>query len=281
MAPETTALNPSLLQDQVASLLVQPLEAASIVLSNGVQTFQTNSELRVPRLTSGATVGFVAEGANIPESGVAFDEIRMLPSTLQSIKVITTVTNELVRQSVVGIDAALKTRLVTDVANGIDTALLSGTGAANTVKGILNFAGNTTGVFDNADPDTLMDGLAAAYSDNVQPTRIFVSVADWAVMSKLKESTGSKRYLFEANVHDGPTYSFAGVPVVVSPKIPVGKVLIADMSKIAVAVDVAPSVTIDSSGPYFINDTTGFRVIARYDIAALHDEAVVVLTDAP
>ena len=78
--------------------------------------------------TSGATVGFVAEGAVIPEDGVAFDEVKLLPSSRKSLKVIVTVTNELVRQSVVGIDGVLKTRLVTDVANALDTALLTGTG---------------------------------------------------------------------------------------------------------------------------------------------------------
>lgn len=138
MAPETTTGNPTLLAEQVASLLVQPLEAASVVLSNGVQVFQTNTELRIPRLTAGATAGFVAEGAVIPEGDVAFDEVRLLPSTLKSLKVIVTVTNELVRQSVVGIDDVLKTRLVTDVANALDTALLTGAGTSNTIKGIIN-----------------------------------------------------------------------------------------------------------------------------------------------
>ena len=38
---ETTAANPQLLADQVSSLLVQPLEAASVVLSSGPRIFDT------------------------------------------------------------------------------------------------------------------------------------------------------------------------------------------------------------------------------------------------
>lgn len=281
MAPETTTGNPALLAEQVASLLVQPLEAASVVLSNGVQVFQTNTELRIPRLTAGATAGFVAEGAVIPEGDVAFDEVRLLPSTLKSLKVIVTVTNELVRQSVVGIDDVLKTRLVTDVANALDTALLTGAGTSNTIKGIINQTGVTTGVLDPADPDSILDGIAAARADNVEPNRIFMSGADFATMSKLKEGTASKRYLLEANIHAGPTYSFAGIPLVVTNKLPVGKTVIADTSQIAVAQDVAPSVAIDTGGSYFASDLTAFRVVARYDLGLLHPEGVVVLTDAP
>lgn len=51
---ETTAANPELLQEQVASLLVQPLEAASVVLSSGPRIFDTASPLRIPKLMSGA-----------------------------------------------------------------------------------------------------------------------------------------------------------------------------------------------------------------------------------
>ena len=62
MASETTTANPELLQTQVAQLLVQPLEAASVVLASGVRIFDTAGPLRIPKLTAGASVGFVAEG---------------------------------------------------------------------------------------------------------------------------------------------------------------------------------------------------------------------------
>ena len=48
MASKTTAANPALLPSQVANILVQPLQAASIVLSSGVRIFDTNGPLRIP-----------------------------------------------------------------------------------------------------------------------------------------------------------------------------------------------------------------------------------------
>jgi hypothetical protein len=65
VASETTTANPELIQTQVASLLVQPLEAASVVLASGVRIFDTAGPLRIPKLTAGASVGFVAELAAI------------------------------------------------------------------------------------------------------------------------------------------------------------------------------------------------------------------------
>jgi hypothetical protein len=46
---------PSYSQTQVAQLLVQPLEAASVVLGSGVRIFDTGP-LRIPKLTAGASV---------------------------------------------------------------------------------------------------------------------------------------------------------------------------------------------------------------------------------
>lgn len=88
MASQTTTANPELLQEQVANILVQPLEAASVVLSSGVRIFDTSSPLRIPKLVAGASVGFVAEGGLIPEADVDFGEISLMPSTLKSLKVL-------------------------------------------------------------------------------------------------------------------------------------------------------------------------------------------------
>ena len=88
MASETTAADPELLQTQVAQLLVQPLEAASVVLASGVRIFDTAGPLRIPKLTAGASVGFVAEGGLIPEADVDFGEVAMMPSNRTSLKVL-------------------------------------------------------------------------------------------------------------------------------------------------------------------------------------------------
>ena len=112
MATQTTGNLPTLQQDQIASLLVQPLEAESVFLAAGPKIIDTNGPIRVPRIASGLTVGFVGEGAQIPEASVGMDEVTMLPSTLKSLKVLSRVTSEVLRSSAVALDSILKQRPV-------------------------------------------------------------------------------------------------------------------------------------------------------------------------
>lgn len=175
MASETTAANPELLQSQLASLLVQPPKAASVVLSSGPRIFDIASPLRIPKLTSGASVEFVGESGLIPEAGVDFGEITVMPSDRTSLKVLLRFTNELLRQSVIGRDATLKQRLVTDVSNALDTALLTGDGADDDITGLIHQADVQTGTLDVTDADSLLDAIALASAAAVTPNRWFIN----------------------------------------------------------------------------------------------------------
>ena len=117
MVNSTTTAN-ELIQEQVASILVQPLEAASVVLSSGPRIFDSSEPLRIPRLVSGFTPAFVAENAEIPESDADFGELTLMPSDRKGIKALTRFSNELLRQSHVSLDSVMKARLVTDVGAG-------------------------------------------------------------------------------------------------------------------------------------------------------------------
>ncbi|ODQ85321.1 phage major capsid protein [Mycolicibacterium holsaticum] len=275
---ETTAANPELLADQVSSLLVQPLEAASVVLSSGPRIFDTSGVLRIPKLVSGATVGFVGEGGLIPDDAdVDFDELTLMPTERKSIKTILKYTNELVRQSVIGIDAVLKARLVKDVSDALDNALLKGNGASDSITGIINQANVQTGTLDVTDADSLLDAIGQAVAEEVMPNRWFVNGADFIELRKLKEATDSSKYLLESDVTAGPTYRLFGIPVTVTNKLTQGTAVLADMSQVAIARDVSPSVTVLSER-YAEYDQIGLRVTTRYDLGLLHPEGVIVLS---
>ncbi len=84
---ETTATNPELVADQVSQLLVQPFEAASVVLSSGPRIFDTAGVLRIPKLTKSSTVGFVGENDEIPsDHDTTFDEVILMPTDRKSIR---------------------------------------------------------------------------------------------------------------------------------------------------------------------------------------------------
>ena len=99
---ETTATNPELLREQVSSLLIQPLEAASVVLASGPRIFDTASPLRIPKLTGSSDPSWVGESELIPEHDVEFDEVKLMPTDRKSVKTLIRFSNELLRQSVIG-----------------------------------------------------------------------------------------------------------------------------------------------------------------------------------
>lgn len=287
MAIEVTGGNSAILASQVADLLVQPLEQASTFLAAGPVILDSNQPVRVPKIANGTSAGFVAEGALIPDGDVAFDELSLLPSTLKSIKVWVPVSNELLRTSVIGLDAVLQTRLVTDVANALDAALYDGTGASNTVKGILQTSGISTGVLDLTDPDSIIDGLATAQGNHVTVSHIVMTPAAFASLRKIKVGTTDARYVFDpSGISNGTAFQLFGLPVIVTDNIPdvtgspdKARVALVDFSKVVVVRDVDAEVKIldQTLGAY---DSVAIRVVTRYDVGLLHNAAVTLLTEA-
>src|SRR5690625_5350034 len=92
-----------LTREQVSTILTRPLEARSVFLAAGPRIFDTDgSPVRVPALPAPDpdSLEWVGENEQIPEVDPEFDETTLLPSTMQSVKVITRYSNELARQSV-------------------------------------------------------------------------------------------------------------------------------------------------------------------------------------
>lgn len=271
-----TADHPSIIRDQISSLLLEPLQAQSVVLNSGVRIFDSSAPLRIPTLTGSGDVDYVGESEQIPDSyDIEFDEIRLMPETRKSIKSITRYSSELLRMSAVGFDSIIRSRLLGDVSAKLDNELLAGTGANDGITGLLNQPGVQTGVLDVTEPDAFLDGLALASAAEVQPTRWFMSGADFIEVRKVKDTTG--KYLLESDITSDTTYRLFGVPVTVSNKIPAGTAVLANMSDVAVVRDINPSVTVLSER-YAEFDQVGLRVVCRYDIGLLRPESVVILT---
>lgn len=287
MAIEVTSGNSTLIQSQVASLLVQPLEQASTFLAAGPVVLDSSSPVRVPRIVNGVTAGFVAEGAQISDGDVAFDEVTLLPSTMKGLKVLVKLSNELIRTSVVGLESVLRTRLVTDVANALDAALWDGAGTANTIKGIFKASEIATGTLDLTDPDSLIDGLATAQGNHVTPTHWVMTPASFAAIRKVKVGTTDKRYVIDPNtIQNGTDLRLLGLPVIITDRIAntgtapgKARVGLVDFSKVVVARDINAEVKIlDQTFGDF--DSIGIRVVSRWDVGLLQDHAVTLLTEA-
>ena len=285
MAVSTTTA-PELTAEQVQKILVQPLEAESRFLAAGPRIFDSANQIRIPKMGGPTTPAWHGENELITEQDATFDEVVLLPSTMKSIKVLTRYSNELARQSVVALDAALKARLVRDVAATLDAQFFSASGdGIATPKGMFAWTGvQTLAVGGALSLDDLHDAEGLVLAANVDPSRVkwFMTSREFVGLRKVKDTTG--RYIIEPDPTEAGSYRLLGHGVTIVNRIPdttgatpTGRAALVDMSQVAVARDQAPSVKVlDQTFGDF--DQQALRVTARYDTAPLNAEAVVALT---
>lgn len=268
----------SLIEEQVSTMLVEPLEAASVVLSSGPTIFNSSEPLRVPTLDHKFQPGWVGENEEIPghAAGIEFGEIQLMPTSRKSIKTIIRISNELIRMAKTGVSATLQARLVADVRTKLDDALLAGDGAGDTILGLLNQPVDHA-PFSLTDTDVFLDALALLASREVTPSKFLMNGTDFYELRKLKDANG--RHLLQSELSDAATYRLHGIPVSVSNKIPAGKAILADMKAVAVVRDIDPQITLLPER-YAEFDQIGIRVKTRYDMGLIRQESVLILDTA-
>lgn len=271
----STTTAPQLIEDQVKGILVEPLEAASVVLQAGPTVFNSSEPLRIKTLEDGFNPGIVGENELIPDDGEAtFGEIKLMPTERKSIKAIIRTSNELIRQSTVGVSQTLQARLVKDVATKLDNELLSGTGASDDITGLLNQPGLETAPISLTDTDPYLDALAAMAAKEITPTRFILNGTDFFELRKIKDADG--RYIVNGGPAEGAPYKLFEIPVTITSKLARGKGILANMNDIAVVRDIDPQVTILTER-YAEYDQVGIRVVTRYDLGLLRKDSVLLL----
>lgn len=292
MPPLSMKNAPELTSEQVLSLLIEPLDRASVVLAAGPRIFDspTGDPLRIPRVATMDEAAWHAENEQITEANMDPDEVVLLPNTLKSVKTLSKFSNELARHSVIPIASALQAQLVRKVAKAIDGEFINGTGTPDgngnrPPIGVQNMAGVQTGTWNTTPSaadvvDLSWDALAKLYAAEITEDAKFtwfVRSQDFVAWSKAKDADGKP--LLQPDVTRPGRKTLQGFPIFVTSKLAAGKALLVDMSMIAVGRDLNPSVKVLDQ-TFADSDQMAIRVTARMDIAALHPEGIVVLTDA-
>ncbi len=276
----TTALNSTLTAAETERLLVLPLEQESTYLRVGFPVFTSNGEpIKVPSLTSMGTPTYVTEGSAIPEVSASTSEIELLPSSVKSVKTISKVSSELIRQSVVAIESAFSMKMTADVARILDAALWNGDGTGGAPTGICNFSGITSvgTAAGTVSVDDLYDMQEAAMDAYVMPTEMTwaLSPANFTRIRKLSDSTDVK--FLTPSLAAGAPATLLGSPYVVTSHMPDDQILLFDRNQVAVGMDTRASITILDQ-TYASTDEVGIRIVARYDTQPMNAEAVVSLS---
>lgn len=281
MASSTTTAA-ALTAEQVSTILTKPLEQRSVFMAAGPTIFDTNgSPVRIPAMPASEQdeLQWVGENELIPEVDPEFGETELLPSTMKSVKTITRYSNELARQSIVSLDKVLQDRLVADVAGKLDAQFLSAEGdGITTPRGLFAYEGvEDVAVSGEFNVDTLLAAQGVALESNVDLTRLalFVRPGDLMALRGLKDNDG--RYLLQWDATEAGGYRILGMNALVSAHVPEGRAAIADMSQIAVARDLAPTVKILTER-YADYDQQAIRVVARYDAGPLNPAGIVTMS---
>lgn len=277
---QSTVNSTELTTEQVSSILTQPLEAASVFLQAGPRIFDTSGPLRIPKAPeyAGDALDWTGENEQITEQEHDFDELALLPSTMQSLKTITRYSNELARQSVVSLEAAIRARMVADVAGRLDAQLLGDGGdGITTPQGL--FAWDGTGTVEAGGALDLAamieaQGTALEANANVEASRWLIRPEDFTALRQVVADDG--RALIQPDATQGNAYQILGNRVLISSRIPAGRAAFVDFSQVAVARDLAPSVKILTER-YADYDQQAIRVVARYDAGPLNAEAVTTI----
>jgi HK97 family phage major capsid protein len=292
MAPPLTRVgSPALTREELVNILTMPLAQTNVVLNSGVRIYEgtTATPLKIPKLTEFSVSGWYAEGETIADGEAPTDYLTLLPPTLKSVKTWLPMSSEVIRNSPLALDAAMRDQLVFSVSRLLEIAFLKGDSTPDadgnhTPQGVLNWAGTQT--TDMAGVAPTLDDFAAMITDLenafAQPRRWFMTPSMWNLVRTMKDTL--ERYQLNPQPTGDTTRSLWGIPVTTTVHLAdatagQSSIILADTEFIAVGRDQAPEARIFTE-TLAKNDEIALRVSCRYDIGPIWPQAIVILNNA-
>lgn len=216
---------------------------------------------------------FVAEGAVIPESDPDLDETVVYTGKVAQLVRISR--EQYHQQNTAGLLAESVRRAVVKRANLAYLTQVAPTAPAVTPPaGLLNVAGIIDGGEVGTDLDTLADAIAAIEAAGGLASHILAAPDAWAALRKVKVGTGSNASLLGAGTEDVEK-RLLGVPVLTTPAMPSGQLLVLDRTAVVSAVgDVQVAV---SDQVYFTSDSLALRCVFRFGQNVVRPDRLVHL----
>lgn len=138
LGESTVAGGGALVPEEMAADVIELLRASTVVRRMGARSIpMPNGTLTLPRHTAGATGSYVGENSNITKEEQTFGNIVM---SAKKLAVLTPISNELLNDASVSVDALVRDDLISAASTREDLAFIRGDGASNTPKGMLNWA---------------------------------------------------------------------------------------------------------------------------------------------
>lgn len=294
-----------IVQEEMATEIIELLRPASVIRRMGPRIAPLDSgTLRLPKITGGASGGYIGENQNITMSQQTFGQV---VATARKLAVLTPVSNDLIRRSSANSEALVRDDLRDALALQSDLAFIRGTGVGGEPKGLKNWASvantlasatSTPGSVTLANvTDDLGRMLERLATGNVAFRNVgwVFSPRTWRYLLTVRDGNGNLAFADELR---GGT--LMGFPWAMTSQIPQNldysgdadndetEIYLADFADIVLAE--ATSMMIDASDvaayhdgstvvASFSQDQTVIRAIVEHDLVARHEESIVTLNN--
>lgn len=216
---------------------------------------------------------FVAEGADIGEAEPDLNEV--LVHTGKVAQLVRISREQYSTGRTAGLLSDSVKRAIVKRANAAYLAQSAPVGPAVTPPaGLLNVANIGNGGTIGGDLDALADAVSEIESAGGQATHIIAAPDAWAALRKLKTGSGANTSLLGAGTEDVEK-RLLGVPVITTPAMTSGGLLVLDRTAVVTAVGQVQVAT--SEHVYFTSDSVGLRATWRFGQNVVRPDRLVKL----
>lgn len=263
--------------DNLAGNFIDMLRPRSVAMRLGMKVMPgLVGNVTIPKQSSAATMYWLnSETAAITASQPA---IAQLPMTPKTVGVYTEFSRTMMLQSSPAVDLLILQSFAKDMAQGIDAAVLAGTGTGGQPTGILNTAGIGTVASGALDFAKLIEfQVDAANSNALDPNSAYATTPALATALKQRQRfANTDSPLWEGQMVDGKC---AGARAITSTAIPAGTMIFGSFENVILGewgfLEIAMS---NSEGNNFRAGIVAMRALQTVDVAIRHPAAFSVGT---
>lgn len=277
-----------ILPDEIAALIVQPIERNSAAMEASTVVETGVHEYRIPIVTADPTAAWVAEGGEIAASDATLAELIVEPKKLAGLSVIS---RELAEDSSPKAQEIVGAGLARDIARKIDAAFF-GTNVTDDGPPIVRDANQPTGLLDltnyqsvdtngsitNIDP--FAEALSKAENVGAEIGTFVANPATVLTLAKIKTGAGLNTPLLGTDPSAPTKRLIQGVPLVSSSAVAVGDIWAIPRDRVHIVLRQDVTLDVDHS-VFFTTDRVAVRATLRVGFGFVHEAAIVRLHNVP
>lgn len=295
LAAGTATSGGFLLREAVDDGLIELLRPASVIrASNPLTVGLDNGALRMPKLSTGSSGGWIGENQNAPATQPTFGSVLLQAKKYASL---VPISNDLIRRSPTNATGVVRDDMVADIATSTDLKYIRGDGTDGTPKGLRNLAAAAGVNAQTATPivSEVIGDLGAMIQrmmdNNVRMLRPqwLIEPRTWKALFTMLDANANP--VFRPELALGTIFN---IPFKISSQIPRNlgagtetEVYLVDFADVILGEATSIMVEVSDSAAYndgsnvvaaFSLDQTVLRAIVETDINTRHAESIQVLT---